>query len=162
VERQAEEPRPRRAEPRRRARAPPVARVGILNTLTWPIRFVLRIVSGLWYLLGKHSRSPNAVSSLLAVRNVLPLGLLPYMPRFLLPPSGTSTNYPSIPLAPRRSFPETLRQECPDGYMPDFWRQDDEERPTYKEFLNHLKTERKVGCVVLCCADHEDDLDFKR
>jgi hypothetical protein len=54
--------------------------------------------------------------------------------------------------------------------MPDFWNQSVDEdaqgRPsrgsTYKEFLNHLKEERKVGCVVLCCSDHEDDLDFKR
>lgn len=57
--------------------------------------------------------------------------------------------------------------------MPDFWRQGGEEDEneneqggrvdgTYKEFLNHLKEERKVGCVVLCCSDHEDDMEFKR
>ncbi|KAJ9115830.1 hypothetical protein QFC22_004971 [Naganishia vaughanmartiniae] len=106
------------------------------------------------------------------VRNVLPLGFLPYMPRFLLPPSGSSSGYSSsIPLSSRLPFVETLRQECPDGYMPDFWRQGGEEDEneqgtraggTYKDFLNHLKEERKVGCVVLCCSDHEDDMEFKR
>ncbi|KAJ9108609.1 hypothetical protein QFC19_002326 [Naganishia cerealis] len=71
----------------------------------------------------------------------------------------------------RRSIEQVLRstewnvEECPDGYLPDFWRQGgDEDAPkgTYKEFLDHLKAERKVGCVVLCCSDHEDDLEFKR
>lgn len=92
------------------------------------------------------------------------------MPRFMLPPSHATSYASSIPFAPMTSFPEALRQTCPDGYMPDFWNQSVDEdaqgRPvrgaTYKEFLNHLKEERKVGCVVLCCSDHEDDLDFKR
>lgn len=47
--------------PRRRtnpARGPPIApRVGLspLSVITWPLRFVLKLISGLWFLLGKCS-----------------------------------------------------------------------------------------------------------
>lgn len=47
--------------PRRRtnpARGPPIApRVGLspLSVITWPLRFVLRLISGLWFLLGKYT-----------------------------------------------------------------------------------------------------------
>ncbi|KAK4683862.1 hypothetical protein P7C73_g6354, partial [Tremellales sp. Uapishka_1] len=42
------------------------------------------------------------------------------------------------------------------GTMPEFW------IGGYKDFLNHVRKEAKVGLVVLFCAEHEDDEEFKR
>lgn len=32
----------------------------------------------------------------------------------------------------------------------------------YREFVQTVKKDGKVGMIILCCAEHEDDLDFKR
>lgn len=42
------------------------------------------------------------------------------------------------------------------GTLPDFW------IGSYRDFLGEVRRQGKVGVVILCCGEHEDDEEFKK
>ena len=139
--------------------------VGLWGLITWPVRLVLGVVSGTWYLLSKSTDTAFVVTKHLrtcTVRTFLPLSLVPRLPRFLLPPSfPTNPSYRTRdPTTTHLSFIRDLEQftgSCTSaGGLPEFW------IGPYREFLTAVRKEGKVGMVVLVCGEHEDDEEFKR
>jgi FAS-associated factor 2 len=134
--------------------------LGLWRTVAWPVNFVLGVLWGGWYYLsslGAHQRRADRG----AVRTFLPLSFLPYLPRTLLPPShstssthATQSSVPQDPESCAKRFIESLERPT-GGEHPTFY------QGGYKDCLALARTEGKVVCVVLCCAEHEDDEAFK-
>ncbi|OCF42961.1 hypothetical protein I317_03182 [Kwoniella heveanensis CBS 569] len=126
---------------------------GLWGIITWPVSLVMSIVGGVWYFL---------------IRNFVPLSFLPRLPAFLLPPStpSSSTNLrprPGPAQDPTTSSLRFIRElelytRCSTsaGTLPDFY------IGPYREFVQSLRTEGKLGLIVLVSGEHEDDEEFKR
>lgn len=142
--------------------------MGTIYAIFLPIRFVLRLLLGIWYLFA---------------RNVLPTALLRKLPRSLLPGPGPGhglglglgrgdRNGDGFELTDSASIhlPHALAEMTglPASSLPPWF---NHTSPSisgvgtslgYKPFLRHLKEEAKLGVVILTCGDHEDDEEFKR
>ncbi|WVQ81146.1 hypothetical protein IAT38_003268 [Cryptococcus sp. DSM 104549] len=135
---------------RPRVRPPPGAAnvgLGLFDLIAWPVKFLVGIVGGIWYLF---------------VRNVLPLSVLRHLPPFLRPPT-TPAIHPRPPQDPTTTSLEYIREletftrcSSAEGTLPEFY------IGPYKEFLTILRREGKLGMVVLVSGEHEDDEEFKR
>jgi hypothetical protein len=151
---------------------PIVARLGLgtVYGLFLPVRFVLRILIGFWYMLGKHQMtavSPyvrlltdSLDAPLRTARTIVPNSILSILPRLLVPPSSQGRILPNA-LARSKPFVQSLREDYTPSpidldQLPDFY------RGPYKEFLRGIRADPKLGVVILCCAEHEDDEAFKR
>lgn len=109
--------------------------------------------------------SPSCLWSLLTkpVRTFIPLSFLPHLPRFLRPPSPTSSTSRSItrdPTTTSLSFVRDLEtltgNSASAGTLPEFW------IGPYRDFLTAVRKGGRIGCVILVCGEHENDEEFKR
>lgn len=150
---------------------PIVARLGLgtVYGLFLPVRFVLRILIGFWYMLGRHQMaavSPyirlltdSLDASHYSARTIVPNSILSILPRLLVPPSSQGRILPNSTRS--KPFVQSLREDYTPSpvdldQLPDFY------RGPYKEFLRGIRADPKLGVVILCCAEHEDDEAFKR
>ncbi|WWC91137.1 uncharacterized protein L201_006078 [Kwoniella dendrophila CBS 6074] len=129
--------------------------LGLWSVITWPISLVLGIVGGIWYFI---------------IRTFAPLSLLPRLPSFLLPPSsttgnnyGTPHNFTKSAMDPTtrslrfiRELETFTRCSSSQGNLPDFY------IGPYREFVQHLRKEGKLGLVILVSGEHENDEEFKK
>lgn len=98
------------------------------------------------------------------VRTFIPLSFLPYLPSFLRPPSPTSsTTSRSRSLDPTTTSLTFVREletftgcSSSSGTMTEFW------IGAYRDFLTSVRKEGRIGLVILVCAEHENDEEFKR
>ncbi|WVR09002.1 hypothetical protein IAU60_006062 [Kwoniella sp. DSM 27419] len=122
---------------------------GIWGVLTFPVSLIASIVGGVWYFV---------------IRNFVPLSLLPRLPTFLLPPTTPgSSSRPRPAQDPTtnslrfiRDLETFTRGSSAHGTLPDFY------IGPYREFVQSLRSEGKLGLVILVCSEHEDDEEFKR
>ncbi|WRT69135.1 uncharacterized protein IL334_006119 [Kwoniella shivajii] len=128
---------------------------GLWGLITWPISMVLGLVGNMWYFI---------------IRTFIPLSFLRRLPSFLLPPSSSSNNSNSgsnshlrtrqDPTTTSLRFIRELEifTRCSNstGTLPDFY------IGPYREFINHIKKEGKLGLVVIVSGEHENDEEFKR
>ncbi|WVQ93126.1 hypothetical protein IAU59_000190 [Kwoniella sp. CBS 9459] len=131
--------------------------LGLWGIITWPVSLLLSVVGGVWYFI---------------VRNFVPLSLLPRLPAFLLPPStpaSRSTSRPGFGFGlggaqdPTTSSLRFIRElelftRCSTsaGTLPEFY------IGPYREFIQSLRSQGKLGLIVLVSSEHEDDEEFKR
>lgn len=98
------------------------------------------------------------------MRNFIPLSLLRYVPRILLPPTNAASARRVRPAADPTSTAlsfirdlETLTGgSAQQGTLVELY------IGSYRDFLNTAKRDGKIGMVVLVCGEHEDDVAFKR
>ncbi|WVF65443.1 hypothetical protein IAT40_000171 [Kwoniella sp. CBS 6097] len=129
--------------------------LGLWGIISWPVSLVLSIVGGVWYFF---------------IRNFVPLSFLPRLPAFLLPPpspasrttprpglgSGAAQDPTTACLRFIRELELFTRCSTSAGTLPEFY------IGPYREFVQSLRTEGKLGLIVLVSGEHEDDEEFKR
>ncbi|WWC98042.1 hypothetical protein V866_004931 [Kwoniella sp. B9012] len=125
--------------------------LGLWGLVIWPVSIVWGIVGGIWYFI---------------IRTFVPLSLLPRLPSFLLPPSQPASSS-SGNLRPAqdptttslrfiRDLETYTRCSSSQGNLPDFY------IGPYREFVQHLRKEGKLGLVVIVTGEHENDEEFKK
>jgi FAS-associated factor 2 len=91
-------------------------------------------------------------------KTIIPNSILSILPRLLVPPASQGRLLPSSRAKP---FVQSLREDYTPSpvdrdQIPDFY------SGSYKEFLRGIRSDPKLGVVILCCGEHEDDAVFKR
>ncbi|WWC63961.1 uncharacterized protein I303_106567 [Kwoniella dejecticola CBS 10117] len=123
--------------------------LGLWGLIVWPISIVWGIVGGIWYFI---------------IRTFVPLSLLPRLPSFLLPPSSSSTSAnlrrtedpTTTSLRFIRDLETSTRCSASQGNLPDFY------IGPYREFVQHLRKQGRLGLVVVVSGEHENDEEFKK
>ncbi|WVW79434.1 hypothetical protein I302_101403 [Kwoniella bestiolae CBS 10118] len=123
--------------------------LGLWGLVIWPVSIVWGIVGGIWYFI---------------IRTFVPLSLLPRLPSFLLPPSQPSSSSNIRPaqdptttsLRFIRDLETITRCSSSQGNLPDFY------IGPYREFVQHLRKEGKLGLVIVVSGEHENDEEFKK
>lgn len=95
----------------------------------------------------------------------MPLSFLRNLPPYLRPPSSPTGASPRPrraldPMQATMSFISDLEAATSTTAGNDTWPQ--LYMGPYREFIQTVKKDGKVGVIILCCAEHEDDLTFKR
>lgn len=95
----------------------------------------------------------------------MPISFLRYLPPFLRPPSSpnarsSSTRQLQDPASTSLSYIRDLERitgcSVASGSLPEIY------IGPYREYLNTLRKDGKVGMAIITCAEHEDDVTFKR
>lgn len=95
----------------------------------------------------------------------MPISFLRYLPPFLRPPTtpngrSSATRQLQDPTSTSLSYIRDLERltgcAVASGTLPEIY------VGPYRDYLNTLRKEGKVGMVLITCAEHEDDLVFKR
>ncbi|KAI9636848.1 uncharacterized protein MKK02DRAFT_45556 [Dioszegia hungarica] len=124
--------------------------MSVLDLVMSPFRLALGVVSGIWYFI---------------IRNAMPVTFLRYLPPFLRPPTtsrSTSSSNRRLqdPTTTSLTYIRDLERltgcSATSGTLPEIY------IGPYREFLNTLRKDGKVGMVLVTCAEHEDDVKFKR
>lgn len=95
----------------------------------------------------------------------MPISYLRYLPPFLRPPTtpnsrGSSTRQLRDPASASLAYISDLERitgcSISSGSLPEIY------VGQYREYLNTLRKDGKVGLVLITCGEHEDDVVFKR